>query len=164
MNNKLFGKKLNELRNKTHTQAQLGELLGVGDKQIQRYENGLVPEHEGLQKLCNIYKYDFVSLIYDVPKTGQTPETYQPKYISLLELENERKNKIIDANLTGLLIGQKSILAHLAVGFEQSAMRDAQGDKQKAAKLKNETGKRIAEVLGAVLKKGNVAEGTSRGI
>jgi transcriptional regulator with XRE-family HTH domain len=74
MDAKKFGNKLKELREKKHTQSELGGILKVGLKQIQRYENGeLLPDHEKVQKLVDIYKYDFISLIYDVPR-GVGPE------------------------------------------------------------------------------------------
>lgn len=67
MNIEEFAKKLKEQRLlKGESPSELGEIMGVGVKQIQRYENGeLPPPHEGLELLCKHYRYDFISLLYD---------------------------------------------------------------------------------------------------
>lgn len=77
---------------------------------------------------------------------------YKEKYITLLEKENERKAQIIEVNLTGLLVGQKSILSHLAVSLEYDALRDANGNGVKAGKIKERMDTRIGEVFSGVKK------------
>lgn len=84
----LFGEKLKELRG-TATQQTLGELLDVGDKQISRYEKGeVLPSHENIQKLCDHFQYDFISLIYKVPDKQSKGVTME-KYIATLERDAE---------------------------------------------------------------------------
>jgi transcriptional regulator with XRE-family HTH domain len=67
MNTTEFTKKLKEQRIlKGESQSDLGIVLGVGVKQIQRYETGeLPPPHESLELLCHHYDFDFISLLYD---------------------------------------------------------------------------------------------------
>lgn len=101
-----FGRKLQELRNKKgESQPQLGVLLGVGIKQIQRYENGEVPPpHESLEILSKHYQYDFISLLYDLKK-GDSDTRYQDEYIALLKKLDDKNEKIIsekEADLVAL--------------------------------------------------------------
>lgn len=93
---KEFGEKLQELRNlKGESQADLGVLLAVGIKQIQRYEGGKnPPPHESLEFLCEHYKYDFISLLFDLKPKGNGQAKHDDKYLALLE-KNETKNEII---------------------------------------------------------------------
>jgi transcriptional regulator with XRE-family HTH domain len=98
MNQIGFGKKLRELRDsKEESQIELGALLSVGEKQIQRYEGGeVLPTHENLVKLCRHYKYDFISLLYEIDKTSNSDSVYYNKYISLLEKSDLRSERIIE--------------------------------------------------------------------
>lgn len=164
---KEFGEKLKELRSKAHTQLQLGNILGVGEKQIQRYEAGeLLPDHEKVKTLIDLYQYDFLRLIYDVPreishKVAPDSTDYKAKYIALLEKQVEQKDEMINVSLSGLIVGQKSVLAHLAVGLEFDALREASGDQKKARQIKDNMDRRISEVLVGDLKKSSVSGGRS---
>lgn len=75
------------------------------------------------------------------------------KYIALLERENDLKNNIIEFNLTGIAVSLKSTLAHLAVGLEYDALRDAGGNEKKADQIKEGMDRRIGEVLSGSKKK-----------
>lgn len=86
-------------------------------------------------------------------------EERERAYQKLVEKTLETNN----TSLHGLLIGQKSILAHLEVGFEKEAMMEAEGDKKKAAKIKDETGRRIVEVLEEALNSGSWVDRTHPG-
>lgn len=90
-------------------------------------------------------------------------DPYREKYITLLEKENDRKSHIIETNLTGLVIGQKSILAHLAVSLECDAMRDGGGDKRKADRIKENMDKRIGEVFSGKVRKDKTSGKMSSG-
>lgn len=91
---------------------------------------------------------DYISLLKEkATKAEERERAYQKLVEKTLETNN--------TSLHGLLIGQKSILAHLEVGFEKEAMMEAGGDKKKAAKIKDETGRRIVEVLEEVLNSGS---------
>jgi transcriptional regulator with XRE-family HTH domain len=101
-----FGKKLQEIRNKKgESQTDLGALLGVGVKQIQRYENGEVPPpHESLELLNKLYGYDFISLFYDL-KSDDSDNQYREEYIALLKKLDDKNEKIItekEADLVAL--------------------------------------------------------------
>lgn len=162
---KEFGEKLKELRSKRHTQAQLGAILGVGEKQIQRYEAGdLLPDHEKVRTLINLYQHDFLSLIYDVPRgtfhdTSNDETDYKAKYIALLESQVEQKDHTINTSLAGLIVGQKSILAHLAAGLEFDSLREADGDSSKADQIKDNMDRRIGDILRGDVKKSSVSGG-----
>lgn len=61
-----FAKKLKELRVENgETQSELGKVLGVTLKQIQRYENNLVPKPEKIKVLNKHYKFDFFTVLND---------------------------------------------------------------------------------------------------
>jgi len=94
-----FGKKLQELRNgKGESQSDLGEILDVGIKQIQRYEGGkAVPPPEGLVLLCEHYKYDFISLLFNLKANEEGNMKQDDKYLALLEKNEIKNEKIIES-------------------------------------------------------------------
>lgn len=97
MDSAIFGKKFKELREARHTQTEIGDILGVGIKQIQRYEKGdLLPDHESVQKLCDVYNYDFVSLIYNVKRDIPTgSDFFKDELIkSLREQKDDLRNEV----------------------------------------------------------------------
>lgn len=67
-----------------------------------------------------------------------------------LKEDKERLWRNLETSLTGLVIGQKSILAHVATILEKDDERDAAGNKRKEQSLKDETGKRIVDKISAV--------------
>lgn len=93
-----FGEKLQELRTKRgESQQVLGKLLGVGVKQIQRYEaGGAPPPHESLEILSNHYGYDLISLLYDLPSKDNGTGKANDRYIALLEKVELKNEKIIE--------------------------------------------------------------------
>lgn len=94
-----FGKKLQELRLlKGDSQQQLGELLKVGPRQIQKYEaGGVLPTHENLAVLCEHYKYDFISLLYGLKAKENGEAKKDNRYLALLEKNEIRNEKIIES-------------------------------------------------------------------
>lgn len=131
MKKKEFGKKLQELRNgKGESQLELGNVLGVGIKQIQRYEGGKgVPAHEGLEILCNHYKYDFISLLYGLGQgiENLTEATLQKK----LEAKNEKIIEIQDADLKALRLAVNKITSTEKRVDKLESTVDAHQDKWK---------------------------------
>ena len=65
MPNIKFGKKIKELRKqKRWTQTQLGDYLGIGLRQVQRYEKDETqPDLEQLGALSKLFEYDLISHI-----------------------------------------------------------------------------------------------------
>lgn len=102
MNSKRFARKLKELRERADdSQEKLGEILDVGVKQIQRYERGdLLPDHDKVQILCERYQYDFVSLIYDVPRDTFVHEAPTAYYTLSKTDPSETIAKLVDQNLS----------------------------------------------------------------
>lgn len=157
MDTSSFSKKFKELREGRHTQTEIGDILGVGIKQIQRYEKGeLFPDHEMVQKLCEVYSYDFVSLIYSVKRDNSTgSDFFKDELIkSLAEQKNDLRADIsfLKGQLRDLLIAaqarvetNQNALADLLVKqkievAEQVEDRLSRENAQNYRKLKNELG------------------------
>lgn len=124
MDTSSFSKKFKELREARHTQTEIGDILGVGIKQIQRYEKGeLFPDHEMVQKLCDVYSYDFVSLIYNVKRDSPAgSDFFKDELIkSLTEQKEYLKADVnfLQVRLRDLLMG-----THARVETNQSALAD----------------------------------------
>lgn len=160
-------------KKKGHTMADIEALTGIPAENLYKWEKGTKPsDAEQLLKLRDylagkLETVPYLSTTSSKPQKLETPahrnnssakkegketplmasDPILTKYITLLEKENEHKREIIETNLTGLVIGQKSILAHLAVSLEGDALRDAGGDKRKADQLKESMDKRIGEVF-----------------
>lgn len=111
MKQKEFGEKLQELRtHKDESQKALGILLGVGVKQIQRYEKGeLPPPHESLEVLCEHYKYDFISLLYDLKSHGNSQD--RESLSKKIEQKNEKIIEMQEADLKALRLAVNKITA-----------------------------------------------------
>lgn len=124
MDNTAFSKKLKELREGKHTQTQIGDILGVGIKQIQRYEKGdLLPDHETVQKLCDVYNYDFVSLIYKVKRDSPAgSDFYKDELIkSLTEQKDHLYNQV---NSLTVQLRHITIVTQAKIQTNQNALAD----------------------------------------
>lgn len=97
----------------------------------------------------------------NVPRATTKPEAPLPadktelldimrERIADLKQDKEWLKKQMETNLTGLVIGQKSILAHVSTVLEKDDERDAAGNKRKEQALKDETGKRIVDKISGV--------------
>lgn len=61
---KKFGEKLKELRDlKNWSQSELAEKIGLGLRQVQRYEQNHMPSIETMLDLNRLFEYDFFSLL-----------------------------------------------------------------------------------------------------
>lgn len=119
-----FSKKFKELREGRHTQTEIGEILGVGIKQIQRYEKGdLLPDHASVQKLCEVYNYDFVSLIYKVKRdTPAGSDFFKDELIkSLAEQKDDLRNEV---NFLKGQLRHLVIMTQAKVATNQQALAD----------------------------------------
>lgn len=124
MDSVAFSKKFKELREGKHTQTQIGVILGVGIKQVQRYEKGdLLPDHESVQKLCDIYNYDFVSLIYKIKRDSSTgSDFYKDELIkSLTEQKDNLNNQV---NSLTVQLRHITIVTQAKIQTNQNALAD----------------------------------------
>lgn len=120
MNKTEFGKKLKESREaKDESQAQLGKLLNVGVKQIQRYESGLVPSHEDLITLRDHYKYDFISLVYGLQNNNPKENHINNGDLGTALLIIKSQNDTLNSTLPSI----KSDLTDLKEGIEKFSIR-----------------------------------------
>lgn len=149
MNTGEFAKKLKEQRLlKGESPNDLGDILGVGVKQINRYENGeLPPPHESLEVLCKHYNFDFISLLYDFK--GFNSE----RKILLVGEGNAGKSTTIDHFVERLLqekdtvaikIEEKARLAEAYASEMKQHYEDAKIEKAKMLDIINGTLKEIS--------------------
>jgi transcriptional regulator with XRE-family HTH domain len=154
MSARQFGEKLKEARvAKGQTQTELGDILGVGLKQVQRYEKGeLLPDHDKIRQLVGLYNVDFVGIIYDgLRPTEPMPAKYEKLMEErVLELKEDKEwlKRNFEISLAGIGTQAASILAHVATSLEKDDEREAAGSKEKLQQLKKDTGRRIGEKLG----------------
>ncbi len=112
MNQVQIGKFIAEMRKeKNLTQVELGDLLGVTNKTISRWENGnYMPDISIMQQICSVFNISINELISGkkLDDTEYKASADQNLISSLLELKNIRKQKrIIDffsGGGTGLLV------------------------------------------------------------
>lgn len=71
------------------TQSELADKLGITLRQVQRYENGMLPPHDKLQLLNSILNYDLHSEIYDENSHTEPDE----RQLSFLEKRRLKKNE-----------------------------------------------------------------------
>lgn len=119
-----FGKKFKELREGRHTQTEIGDILGVGIKQIQRYEKGdLLPDHESVQKLCDVYNYDFVSLIYNVKRDVPTGSDFFKDEL-IRNLTEQKDDLRVEVNFLKGQLRHLVIVTQAKVQTNQMALAD----------------------------------------
>jgi transcriptional regulator with XRE-family HTH domain len=94
---KTLGRKIKELREKAEmTQTELGKLLGVKLRQVQRYEEGLFPGTDKLKVMETRFQYDLFRLIREGNETeiSETDEV-ESQYFDL-------KNARVDDNISNI--------------------------------------------------------------
>lgn len=147
-----FAKKLKEQRMlKGESPSELGKILGVGVKQINRYEAGeLPPPHESLETLCKHYRYDFISLLYDL-KSLESERT-----VIFSGMRNEGKSMALDQIIERLLkekdvvaqkIEEKAKLAEDYATEMKQHYEDAKSDKAELFSALKETRQQINDFL-----------------
>lgn len=121
-----FGMKLKELREQAKpkiTQQALANHLGLKSiKQVQRYEEGTIPDMGKLLALGALFKYDFIGLLKGSPQNApitsleaqQAPkDIYLDKYIASLEFNNKTLAQSIQLTLDTILKLQAKADEHL---------------------------------------------------
>lgn len=164
---KEFGESLKKHRSGKHTQTELGKILGVGLKQIQRYENGeVLPDHGMVQRLCDLYKYDFVRDIYDLPPPANNAED---KYLTLMrervaELSDDKAwlKRNLETSLKSILEGQHQNGVQLKALSWYSALVASGGDPKKADQEVLKIHNRIASYEGVKGEDDSSSEGGKR--
>jgi transcriptional regulator with XRE-family HTH domain len=151
MNTVKFAKKLKEHRDlKKESQSDLGIILGVGVKQIQRYESGeVLPPHESLELLCKHYCYDFISLLYDFdffkPKREEAPK---PSLDQGGDLNNGIIERLLnEKDLTSQKTEEKAKLAEEYAKEMRQHYEDAKSEKAELFAALKETRQTITELL-----------------
>lgn len=168
-----LGRKIKQLRGaKGWSQGVLGEKMGLGYVQIGRYEKGTAtPTVEQLKKLSQLLDYDLISHMskekHKGPEsvelvTGQA-DTYQDKYIKLLEQQVAVLNTAIQNNLTALSGSQQTTLAMLRAHVRNEAMIRAKGDPAKAEKEMEQINRYAFEYQGVQPEKGIVGHSRGKG-
>lgn len=142
--------------------ATIAKETGYSKGNVSAYLKGSAPS----QNFINAFYKKFSNSIKKVPRensplTLQEPEpgykAGQPeKYLSLMEervkeLKEDKEwlKKQIEVNLNSLAYGQKSILSHVSVILDKDCEQEADGDKRKEKRLKDDVDKRAtAKMLG----------------
>lgn len=105
-----FAEKLKELREANrYTQSQIATSLGVTTRQVQRYEENVIPRPDKIRSLNKIFNYDFFPLLNDVESRDDNddeemsvPNWYQDKIDHLLRINEKHADnygKLSDAYL-----------------------------------------------------------------
>lgn len=138
---------------------QLFESKSLQPETIEKIERKFRLKWDKIKQLVNI----------DVPRGTPKPQEPQSGNSELLDIMRERIKELkedrerlwrnLETSLTGLTIGQKSILAHVAVILEKDDERDSAGNKRKEQALKDETGKRIVDKIAGVSQMDNSRSG-----
>lgn len=156
----LEGHKLRLKRKKLKLSAErLGEILGVSQENIYKWEKGTQPsvpeQYLRVMKWLSDENPDLSEKVTSAPTKPQEPAPVDKS--ELLDIMRERIKELkedkdylkrnLEFSLTGLAIGQKSILAHVATILEKDDEREAGGNKRKEQSLKDDTGRRIGDKL-----------------
>lgn len=148
-----------------HIQYKTGKSLSVIAKEIgysrpHLNKAKLNPIEGG--KIVGILKTKYANELKDVPggtglKTQQKEDAAgvvpATEVIQILKEQNEFLRRTWEASLTGILVQGASILAHVATSLEKDDEREAAGNKEKLQQLQSNTGRRIAEKMGAGVQK-----------
>lgn len=161
------------------TQSQMAQRLGASLKQTyslrqyQKIEEGRFPKYkkEIVQQIDRLLGTNAYDVIYEqnVPRETAPPQRQPEREVSssseLMEIMRERVKELkedkewlkknLEFSLTGLAIGQKSILAHVATVLEKDDEREAAGNKKKEQTLKEDTDRRIGDKMSGLLQKDN---------
>lgn len=131
------------------------------NKKLEPSENFLTSFYKAFQKRLQKVSRDTVS---DRNITGSKIDSEElmdimRERIKELKEDKDWLKRNWESNLTGLVIGQKSILAHVATILEKDDERDSAGNKRKEQALKDETGKRIVDKISGVSQMDNSRNG-----
>lgn len=141
--------------------AAIHKATGFGKPTISQYLSGKLPPSENF--ITAFYK-SFENSLKKVQSSGNgTPRPQEPHHgdkSEILEIMRERLHDLkedkewlkrqFESSLTGLVVGQKSILAHVATILEKDDEREAAGNRRKEQSLKDDTGKRIVDKISGV--------------
>lgn len=151
MNTIEFGRKLKELReSREESQKDLGEILDVGEKQIQRYEGGTVPPpHATLEILCKYYEYDFISLLYDFEgfKSDRNIIWAGEDSVEKTRVDQILERLIIEKDITAQKIEEKARLAEEYAQQMKKHYEDSKAEKAELFSALKETRNQISQVL-----------------
>lgn len=159
----LDGNKLREKRKKLGLSAEkLASLLGVTQESLYKWEKGTQPSNPDhylrltkwlLDENTNVleestipYKAATKSEPLQIGDKSELLDIMRER-IQDLKQDKEWLKKNLEFSLTGLAVGQKSILAHVSTILEKDDERDAAGNKKKEQTLKDDTGRRIGDKL-----------------
>jgi transcriptional regulator with XRE-family HTH domain len=143
MNTAEFAKKLKEARVlKGESPNELGAKLGVGVKQIQRYESGeLPPPHESLIILCQHYGVDFISILYDLKRLKENINNDVPLDNPMVERLLAEKDNVAKK------IEEKAKLAEEYAAEMKQHYEDSKAEKAELFSALKETRQQISKVL-----------------
>lgn len=144
--------------------TQLSKSTGIPADRIYKWESGVgnpkADDSEKLQKWINGSSSENATPKPQEPQSGNSELLdIMRERIKELKEDRERLWRNLETSLTGLTIGQKSILAHVAVILEKDDERDSAGNKRKEQALKDETGKRIVDKIAGVSQMDNSRSG-----
>lgn len=153
-----------ELREKNKlSQQELSDKTGIPKDRIAKWEQGKgAPKAADSKILDKFFKElvprgqegdGYLLQEQELPLPGDKRITAD-KYFALMEerladlkVDKEWLKRQIEFSLAGLIVGQKSVLAHVSTILEKDNERDAGGDKKKEKKLKDDSDKRIVEKI-----------------
>lgn len=133
--------------------TKLSKLTGIPADRIYKWESGVgnpkADDSEKLQKWLIGGSSGNGAVRPQEPQHGDKTEILALMRERLDDLKQDKEwlKKQMESSLLGLVIGQKSILAHVATILEKDDERDAAGNKKKEQHLKDDSGRRIGEKL-----------------
>lgn len=142
--------------------AKLSNITGIPADRIYKWESGVGnPKAEDSEKLQEWLTGENGTPKSQEPQPGDKSEILDIMRERIKELKEDRERlwRNLETSLTGLVIGQKSILAHVATILEKDDERDSAGNKRKEQALKDETGKRIVDKISGVSQMDNSRSG-----
>lgn len=150
------GKHIRAKRRALNLSAEkLAALLNVNVNNLYKWEKGHRPHDP--EDYIKVEKWlagnqESVTTFQNAPQPPQNGEKSE-----LLEMYRERIKELkedkdylkrnLEFSLTGLAVGQKSILAHVSTILEKDNEREAAGNKRKEQFLKDDTDRRISDKL-----------------
>lgn len=151
------GKQIRDKRRSLNMSAeQLARKINVNVNNLYKWEKGHRPhDPEDYMKIENWLAggKESVTTFQNVPTKSETPQNGEKseildimrERIQDLKQDKEWLKKNLEFSLTGLAVGQKSILAHVSTILEKDDEREAAGNKKKEQTLKDDTGRRIGD-------------------
>lgn len=154
-----LGEKLKAVRlGKNLNQSEMADFLGVSFRSYQDMEKtGKVKKAEVLE---SILKKTGLNAQNNAHDGHQTSPGFVPaeELITVLKEQNEFLRRTWEASLGAISIQAASILAHVSTALEKDDEREAGNDVKKLQQLQLNTGRRIAEKMGAGVQKNKTAD------